>query len=140
MEAARLFEAAIGSARKNGFVQNEGLAHELAAQYYLAHGLETAGYAHLRSARNCFERWGAHGKVRQLEERYPRLQEERHSAAPVAISPMAGQLDVEAVVKASQALSSEIVLPTLIEKLVRIAVENAGAERGLLILIRDVEP
>ena len=140
LEAARLYEAAIGSARKNGFVQNEGLAHELAAQYYLAHGLETAGYAHLRSARNCFERWGAHGKVRQLDERYPRLQEERASAASVAIGPLAGQLDVEAVAKASQALSSEIVLPTLIEKLVQIAVENAGAERGLLILIRDLEP
>ena len=139
MEAARLFEAAIRSARKNGFVQNEGLAHELAAQYHLAHGLETAAYAHLRSARHCFERWGAHGKVRQLDERYPNLREERTSAAPVVISPLAGQLDVEAVAKASQALSSEIVLPTLIEKLVQIAVENAGAERGLLILIRDLE-
>ena len=140
LEAARLYEAAIGSAHKNGFVQNEGLAHELAARYYLARGLETAGYAHLRSARNCFDRWGAHGKVKQLEEGHPRLQEERASASPVATSPMAGQLDVEAVVKASQALSSEIVLPTLVEDLVRIAVENAGAERALLILIRGVEP
>ena len=77
LEAARLYEEAIGSARKNGFVQNEGLAHELAAQYYLARGLETAGYAHLRSARNCFDRWGAHGKVKQLDERYPPLQEKR---------------------------------------------------------------
>ncbi len=139
LEAARLYEAAIGSAHRNGFVQNEGLAHELAARYYLAHGLETAGYAHLRNARNCFERWGAHGKVKQLEERRPRLQEERLPPAAVALGPLAGQLDVEAVAKASQALSSEIVLPTLIEKLVQIAVENAGAERGLLILIRGLE-
>jgi PAS domain S-box-containing protein len=135
-EALRLYEQAIHSAREHGFVQNEGLAHELAAQYYLANGIETAGYAYLRNARNCYDRWGAHGKVKQLDERYPRLREERTPALPAT----AGQLDVETVVKASQALSSEMVLPELIEKLVRGAVENAGAERGLLILVRGSEP
>jgi predicted ATPase/signal transduction histidine kinase len=140
LDAQRLYEQAIHLARLNGFVQNQGLAHELAAQYNLARGLETAGYAHLRSARNCFQRWGAHGKVKQLDERYPNLQDERTSAASAAAGSSAAQLDVEAVAKASQTLSSEIVLPTLIEKLVQIAVENAGAARGLLILIRDLEP
>ena len=72
-DALRLYEQAIQSAREHDFVQDEGLAHELAAQYCLARGLETAGYAHLRSARNCYDRWGAHGKVKQLDERYPRL-------------------------------------------------------------------
>ena len=99
-----------------------------------------AGYAYLRNARNCYDRWGAHGKVKQLDERYPRLREERTSASSATIGPPVGQLDVETVVKASQALSREIVLPGLIEKLVRIAVENAGAERGLLILMRGGEP
>ena len=99
-----------------------------------------AGYAYLRNARNCYDRWGAHGKVKQLDERYPRLREERASASSATIDPPVGQLDVETVVKASQAISSEMVLPKLIEKLMRIAVENAGAERGLLILIRDGEP
>jgi PAS domain S-box-containing protein len=139
-DALRLYEEAILSARENGFVQNEGLAHELAAQCYLTHGLETAGYSHLRSARNCYDRWGAHGKVKQLDERYPRLREGRTLAASATIGPPVGQLDVETVVKASQALSSEMVLPELIEKLVRVAVENAGAERGLLILLRSGEP
>ena len=139
-DAQRLYEQAIHLARENGFVQNEGLAHELAAQYCLARGLETAGYAHLRNARNCYDRWGAHGKVKQLDERYPRLREERTPASSATIGPPVGQLDVETVVKASQAISSEMVLPRLIEKLVRIAVENAGAERGLLILLRDGEP
>jgi predicted ATPase/signal transduction histidine kinase/GAF domain-containing protein len=135
-EALRLYELAIDYARKHGFVQNEGLAHELAAQYYLARGLETAGYAHLRNARNCYDRWGADGKVRQLDERYPRLREGRHLAASATIGPPVGNLDVATVVKASQAISSEMVLPELIEKLVRIAVEHAGAQRGLLILLR----
>jgi PAS domain S-box-containing protein len=138
VDAQRLYEHAIQSARKHGFVQNEGLGHELAARYCLARGLETAGYAHLRSARNCYDRWGAHGKVKQLDERYPRLREERTPTS--SIGPPVGQLDVETIVKASQAISREMVLPELIERLTRIAVENAGAERGLLILFRGGEP
>ena len=140
LDAERLYEAAIKSARENDFVHNEAIANELAARFYLARGLETAGYAHMRNARNCYDRWGAHGKVRQLDERYPRLREERPSAFSTMIGASIGALDVEAVVKASQALSSEMVLPKLIERLMEIAVEHAGAERGLLILIRDGEP
>jgi predicted ATPase/GAF domain-containing protein len=140
-DAMQLYEQAIYLAREHGFVQNEGLAHELTAQYYLAHGLETAGHAHLRNARNCYDRWGALGKVKQLDERYPHLQEERVLTSNTAtIGALVGQLDVATVVKASQALSSEIVLSKLIEKLMRIAVEHAGAERGLLILLRGAEP
>ena len=135
-----LYEQAIHSARENGFVQNEGLAHELAAQYCLSRGIESAGYFYLHNACNCYERWGAHGKVNQLDERYPRLREVRPSASGAMTGPPVVQFDVETVVKASQAISSEIVLPRLIEKLVRITVENAGAERGLLILVRDGEP
>jgi PAS domain S-box-containing protein len=79
--------------------------------------------------------------VRQLDERYPRLHEERLLAsATSSVGTPVRQLDVETVVKASQALSSEIVLPRLIERLMRIAVEHAGAERGLLILLRDDKP
>jgi len=139
-DALQLYEQAIHLAREHGFVQNEGLAHELAAQYYLAHRLETAGYAHLRSARNCYDRWGAHGKVRQLDEQYPRLREERVPAPTTTVGTPVRELDVETVVKASQTLSSEIVLGNLIEKLMRIAVEHAGAERGLLVLLWGDEP
>ncbi len=138
-DALRLYEEAIRSAGDNGFVQNEGLAHELAAQCCLAQRLETAGYAHLRSARNCYDRWGAHAKVRQLDERYPRLREERAVPLSATTGPSVGQLDVQTVVRASQALSTEMVLPKLIERLMQIAVEHAGAGRGLLILVRGGE-
>jgi PAS domain S-box-containing protein len=139
-DALRLYEQAIRSARDNGFVQNEALAHELAAQCCLAQGLETAGHAHLRSARSGYERWGAHGKLKQLDARYARLRQGQTPAASTAIGPPAGELDVETVGKASQALLGEMVLPILIEKLLRIAVENAGAQRGLLVMIRDGQP
>jgi hypothetical protein len=140
-DAMRLYEQAIQSAREHGFVQNEGLAHEAAAQYYLARSLEAAGPRLSPQRAECYDRWGALGKVKQLDERYPRLHEERLPTSTTAtIGTPVGQLDVETVVKASQALSSEMVLNKLIEKLMRIAVEHAGAERGLLILLRGDEP
>jgi predicted ATPase/signal transduction histidine kinase/tRNA A-37 threonylcarbamoyl transferase component Bud32 len=140
-DAMHLYEQAIQSARDHGFVQNEALAHEVAARFYRTRGFETIAYTYLRNARNCYERWGALGKVKQLDERYPHLREERVPTSTTAtIGTSASQLDVETVVKASQALSSEIVLPKLIETLMRIAVEHAGAERGLLILLGGNEP
>jgi PAS domain S-box-containing protein len=79
--------------------------------------------------------------VKQLDEHHPRLYDERLPASTTAtIGTLAGQLDVETVVKASQALSSEMVLNELIEKLMRLAMEHAGAERGLLILLQGDEP
>ena len=141
LDAERLYEAAIKSARENGFVHNEALANELAARFYAARGFETIWLTYLRNARYGYLRWGADGKVKQLDARYPHLHEERAPTSLTAtIGTPVGQLDVETVVKASQALSSEIVLPTLIETLMRIAVEHAGAERGLLILLRGDEP
>src|SRR5713101_829576 len=141
LDAMRLYDQAIQSAREHGFVQNEALAHEVAARFYLARGFETIAHTYLRNARNCYDRWGAHGKVKQLDERYRHLHEERVPTSTTStIGTAIRELDVETVVKASQALSSEIVLSKLIEKLMQIAVEHAGAERGLLILLRGDEP
>jgi PAS domain S-box-containing protein len=131
-DAMRLYEQAIRSAREYGFVQHEGLAHEVAARFYAERGFETIATAYLRNARYCYLRWGADGKVRQLDRLHPSL------VAAEGNHPIIGstvqQLDVATVVKASQAVSSEIVLPKLIERLMTIALENAGADRGLLIL------
>ncbi|MGA2730298.1 MAG: sigma 54-interacting transcriptional regulator [Terracidiphilus sp.] len=141
LEAMQLYDQAIHSAREQGFVQNEGLAHEVAARFYASRGFEAIANMYLRNARKCYDRWGALGKVKQLDERCPRLNEERDPASTAStIGTTVRQLDVETVVKASQALSSEIVLSKLIEKLMRIALEHAGAERGLLILLKGSEP
>jgi GAF domain-containing protein len=140
LDAQRLYEQAIRSARENGFTQNEGIANELAAKFYLARGYETSAYAYLRNAHYCYLRWGALGKVRQLDQRYPRLHEERAPASSTAtIGTSVEQLDVGTVMKASHAVSGEIVLEKLIETLLVIAVEHAGAERGLLILSQGEE-
>ncbi|MFM0268429.1 AAA family ATPase [Paraburkholderia sediminicola] len=141
LDAMRLCEQAIRSAREHGFVGHEGIAHEVAAQFYAARGFETIAHAYLRNARYCFLRWGALGKVRQLDQRYPRLRLESTALAPTAtIGAPFDQLDVGTVLKASQAVSGEIELGKLIETLLTIAVEHAGAERGLLILCQGDAP
>jgi PAS domain S-box-containing protein len=137
LDAERLYEQAIRSARANGFVHNEALANELAARFYEARGFEKIAHTYLRDARYCYLQWGAHGKVKQLDERHPHLQEDRPPTSLAAtIGAPVAQLDVETVVKASQAMSGEIVLEKLIKTLMVIAIEHAGAERGLLILPR----
>ncbi|MDB5072092.1 MAG: multi-sensor signal transduction multi-kinase, partial [Candidatus Eremiobacteraeota bacterium] len=140
-DAMRLYEQAINLARESGFVQFEGLAHELAAGWYAAHGSTTAAHAHRKAARSCYLRWGAAGKVRQLDDRYPELhQEPAASASAATIDAPVGQLDVATVIKASQAVSREIELGKVIETLIKLAVEHGGAERGLLILFPNGEP
>jgi predicted ATPase/signal transduction histidine kinase len=140
LDAERLYEKAIQSAREHGFIQNEAVAHEVAARFYSGRGFESIAHAYLRNARYCYLRWGALGKVRQIDQSCPPLHEERTSSSSITtIGAPAVQLDVGTVVKASQALSSEIVLNKLIEALMRIAVEHAGAERGMLIATRGNE-
>ncbi|HEV3499202.1 MAG TPA: AAA family ATPase, partial [Bradyrhizobium sp.] len=141
LDAERLYEEAIRSAREHGFVQNEGLAHEVAARFYAARGFETISHAYLRNARHCYLRWGALGKVRQLEQLHPYLRDATVAASPTTtIGAPVERLDVGTVLKAAQAVSGEIVLGELIKTLLRIAIEHAGAERGLLILFPGDEP
>ncbi|MEA2262531.1 MAG: hypothetical protein QOJ51_5356, partial [Acidobacteriaceae bacterium] len=108
-EAMRLYEHAIRSAHDQGFVQNEALAHEVAARFFTARGFDTIAHACLREARRCYLRWGAFGKVRQLEQLHPQLRDAPVPASPTTTigAPVEG-LDVGTVVKASQAVSGEI--------------------------------
>lgn len=137
LEAEHAYEQAIRSAQANGFLQNEAIANELAAYFYAARGFDKTARAYLRDARSGYLNWGAIGKVKQLDRSFPYIKDEYATASPAnSIMGSTSLLDLTTVVKLSQALSSEIVLPRLVEKLVRLAVENAGASRGLLILLR----
>jgi PAS domain S-box-containing protein len=142
LDAERLYEQAIDSAHENGFVQNEGIANELAAAFYAARGFNKIGRSYLRDARHCYLRWGADGKVRQLDELHPDLREESARApshSSTTIGAPVEHLDLATVIKASQAISGEIVLQRVIDTLMRTAIEHAGAEQGVLILMRDAE-
>jgi PAS domain S-box-containing protein len=140
LDAERLYEEAIRSAHEHNFVLNEGLANEIAARFYVARGFKTIADAYLRNARHCYLRWGAEGKVRQLDELYPHLREWAPVPGPTStIGAPVEHLDLATVLKVSQAVSGEIVLEKLIDTLLRMAVEHAGAERGLLILPQGSE-
>jgi PAS domain S-box-containing protein len=138
LEAMRHYEQAIQSARENGFVHNEALAHELASRFYTARDLAVLAQPHLRAARDSYMWWGAVSKVRQLEASFPTLREQAPAArATTTIDAPVAHLDLATVLKVSQAVSGEIVLEQLIDNLMRTAIEHAGAERGLLIAERD---
>ena len=140
LDAMRLYEQAIRSARENGFIHIEGVANEVAARFYLARDFERIAHAYLREARYRYLDWGADGKVRQLDELYPHLRKEEAVPAPTStIGAPVERLDLATVVKVSQAVSGEIVLEKLIDTLMRLAIEHAGAERGVLILPLGLE-
>jgi PAS domain S-box-containing protein len=141
LDAEHLYEQAIRSARANGFIHNEALANELASRFYAARGFEKIARVYLQDARRGYLGWGADGKVRQLDAIHPHLNGEAPVRAPTStIGAPAGQLDIGAATKASQAVSGEILLDRLIEILMTVALEHAGAQRGLLILMRGDTP
>jgi PAS domain S-box-containing protein len=141
LDVMNLYEQAIRSAQANGFAHNEALAHELAARFYAARGFEQIARLYLRNARGCYLRWGADAKVQQLDEMYPGLKTEEPASAPTStIAAPVEHLDLVTVIKVSQAISGEIVFERALETLVRTAVEQAGAERGVLIFSGGVEP
>ena len=134
-EAMRLFEEAILAAREHGHLHCEAIANERAAEMFAERGLPTIAETYLRNARYCYARWGANAKVEQLDQLYPRLAEGAAATGGSATySGLVEGLDLMTVVKAQQAVSGEIVLGKLVESLLRIVVEHAGADRGLLIL------
>src|SRR5262249_36683422 len=129
------YERAIASARAHGFVHHEALANELAARFYMRRGVERIARSYLRDARNAYRQWGADAKVRQLETQYPCLAGGHSSpdATHTVVTPVE-QLDVSTILRGSQAVRGETNLETLIAIIMRLGVEHAGAERGLLIL------
>ncbi|MFP3562781.1 AAA family ATPase [Paraburkholderia sp. SIMBA_030] len=134
-EAMREYESAIRSAREHEFPLIEALAQEVAATFYMARGFTTIAFVYLGYARLAYLRWGALAKVQALDRRYPNLVHELANDAP-ARRFVAEQLDVETVVKASQAISGEIAFERLIHTLMTIVLEHAGAGRALLVLPR----
>jgi PAS domain S-box-containing protein len=140
-DAERLYELAIRSAHANGFVHNEALANEIAGRFYAMHGFEKIARIYLRDARDGYFLWGADGKVRQLEQLHPYLREEKPlPGSSTTIEEPVEHLDLATVIKVSQAVSSGVILEKLLNTLMRAAMEHAGAERGLLILLRGGEP
>ncbi|MBD2102482.1 hybrid sensor histidine kinase/response regulator [Leptolyngbya sp. FACHB-261] len=145
VKAMALYDSAIAGAREQGYIQEEALGNELAAKFYFSQGREKIARVYLIESYYAYLRWGAMAKVRDLEERYPQtlfqaLKRENsdHTQTEPITSPgsigSAPALDLATVMKASQALSGEIVLDKLLKKLMQIVLESAGAQKGFLLL------
>ncbi|MFC0401373.1 trifunctional serine/threonine-protein kinase/ATP-binding protein/sensor histidine kinase [Paraburkholderia rhizosphaerae] len=140
LDAMHHYEEAIRLAHTNGFVHNEAVAYELAARFYDARRFDKIADTYLRAARYCYVCWGATGKVRQLDSLYPHLQEKEAVGPASTIGTSVEQLDLATVIRVSRAVSGEMMLDKLLNTLMRTAIEQAGAARGLLILARRGEP
>ncbi|MDY6804548.1 MAG: AAA family ATPase [Cyanobacteriota bacterium] len=144
-KAREYYDRAIEGAKEQGFLHEEAIANERAAEFYFAIGREEVGRLYMKNARYAYQRWGAVAKVEDLEAEYPELARPTTGATKdITTSDSTGSstgemLDLSAVMKASLALSGEIVLDKLLAKLMTIAIENAGAEKGYLLLGSQTE-
>ncbi|XXX82645.1 ATP-binding sensor histidine kinase [Sorangium sp. So ce134] len=136
-EAAQRYERAIRAARAGGFIHNEALAYELASRFYRARGCDLIADTYVREARGCYARWGADGKVKRIDQQNPRFSDTAPLAATASFSARSEQLDLLSVLKASQTISSEIVLDKLLRTLLTVVLEQGGAQRACLILCQD---
>ena len=152
LEAIEMYDQAIAGAKNNGYLQEEALANELAAKFYLAWGKEKSAIGYMQEAYYCYAHWGAKVKVTHLEENYPQLLAIILPQNPSLItsgvtmnttliknitSTSDGQnfwLDFPVVMKAAQAISEEIELDKLLENLMEIVIKFAGAKSGHLVL------
>jgi PAS domain S-box-containing protein len=163
LEAIELYDKAIAGAKANKYIQEEALCNELAAKFYLDWGKEKVAAGYMQEAYYCYARWGAACKTSDLEKRYPQLltpilqgQNSSFQINETYIQPIdksslltqtiqtsrssstvSNTLDFASILKATQALSSEIQLEELISTLLQIVIENAGAEKAALIFFKE---
>ena len=155
LKAREHYEQAILGARENRYINEEALALELFAKFWLELGKEEIAGLYMDKARQAYRTWGALAKVKYLEDNYPDLTQTPSYEHNVPDAPGAtinattrltitenkttertysGKLDLTTVMKGSQAISGEIVLGNLLRKMIKIVMENAGARSGYLIL------
>ena len=137
--AMDLYDRAIESAKAYEFIQNEAIANELAAKFWLSRNKADFARLYFKKAHQCYQIWGAKRKVEDLERKYPHWL--ASASAEVNTSTTGNRssesLDLATVMKASQTISSEIVLKSLLAKLMKTVIENGGAQKGFLILDRE---
>lgn len=151
-QAMDLYDRSIAAAKDSEFNQNVAIANELAAKFYLTQGKEKIAKVYLEEARYYYGLWGAKRKVEDLEKKYSNflgvtlgtagtlslqtISPER-TAHTITTNRSSALLDINTLMKASEWLASEIVLEKLLEKLINLAMENAGARTGLLLLPQE---
>ncbi|MEG3933094.1 AAA family ATPase [Microcoleus sp. T3_B1] len=148
-EAMELYDRAIAGAQKNKYIQEEALAYELAGEFYQALGKEIVSQAYLTKAYYGYIHWGAIAKVKHLESTHPFLAAQtrtiqtptldvtRTATGNTTSSSLGDLLDLATFIKSAQAINGEIVLEKLLTKLIQIILENAAAQKVVLLLLKN---
>ena len=144
-KAIKDYENSIQLAQENKYIQEQALANELAAKFYLALGKVTTAKGYIQESRYWYSRWGSLAKIRQIESQYIELLKPQLSVKTESInlnsnsntSVSLSQLDWLSIIKVSQALSGTIILEQLLTQLMKILIENTGASRGYLLWGQD---
>jgi signal transduction histidine kinase len=145
------YDRAIQGAREQGYIQEEALANELAAEFYLTLGREKVAQLYRTDAYYGYIRWGAIAKAKDLESQYPFLVAQTQSTEISNFNPtrttttngsttsrlFSTSLDLTTFIKFSQTITSEIVLENLLSKLIKLLLENAAAQKAALLLLKD---
>ena len=160
--AIELYDRAIVGAQENSFIQEEALANELAAKFYLDWGKDKVAAGYLQEAHYCYAQWGAQAKINQLEQQYPELlspilqqstrifdsiatlsslpnldRSDKLTQSP--FSSLNNVLDFSAILKSAQALTETLELDKLLQKLSQVILQNSGCDRQIIVLIDDTE-
>ncbi len=155
-KAKRHYDKAISLSNEHLYINDEAVAWEFAGKFYITIEENYLATFYLQNAVRCYEKWGALAKVKQLEAKYPQIRQliakpsaivsktislsksATISSATITKSTqgtvaMGFMLDMRSIIKASQTLSGEVVLSKLIEKMLQIVIENAGAQSAVLL-------
>ncbi|NEQ38749.1 MAG: GAF domain-containing protein, partial [Okeania sp. SIO3I5] len=157
LEAIELYDRAIVGARENEYLQEEALANELAAKFYLEWGKEKIAQTYMVEAYYCYAQWEAQAKINQLEDKYPKLllpilQEQHVGFNPLDSIERVNQtlssktqtkttstrlsetLDLASILQAAQIISSTIEFEPLLANILQIILTNAGAQKAVLLI------
>ncbi|MBE8986323.1 ATP-binding sensor histidine kinase [Nostoc sp. LEGE 12450] len=152
LEAMDYYENSIAKSQENGFLQEEALGYELAGKFYQSLGKELIHQTYITKAYYAYIRWGAIAKVKYLESKYAFLVGQTTTVETTTSkidtihlttttttnsSSLSDFLDFNTFIKFSQAITNEIVLENLLSKLIKILLENAAAQKAVLLLLKD---
>lgn len=138
LESMENFDKAIKLANENGYLHEEALANELAARFYLERGKRKIARNFMKDTIFRYRQWGATAKIVQIEKQYPEITEKKKENKPQKSAKtdeiIFDSLDFSSFMKVSQILSAEIILEKLMRKMLELVNENAGSQKGFLIL------
>lgn len=147
ISAMKIYKEAVDLARENKFLHIEAIANELAGKFYLSIGFEDFAGDFIKQAHYLYDIWGAKKKANQLENKYKSIllidfkemglfnkSSNNRDRTENTINTSSIAIDLQSIAKASQTLSKELDLEQLIQKLLKIIIENSGAEKAFLLL------